>query len=281
MQPHLQGVEIEAVRRGDDDLAVEHTLRQRRHQDVMQIWKVAIERPEVATLDEEVRRPAKHDRPEAVPLGLVQEAIAGGQLLGELCQHRLDRRLNWKCGHKRSYPAVFSGTSRPEMRVQGFIRPMLPSTFSDLDLQGVPSHDRKRLALLAEVSESIASHRDLNALFRDLAQRLPRVVPFDYINLVLHDSSRNTMRLRLLVAPAKRLSRPGRSSRSTTPPVGSCGRRRNHLIVNDIALEHRFSGAHPPPARERRAVVLRRPFDDSARPAWGHGIRQPAAACIP
>src|SRR5688572_13907156 len=98
-------------------------------------------------------------------------------------------------------PLFFSGTARPKRASKCFIRLMLPSTFSDLDLQGVPSHDRKRLALLAEVSESIASHRDLNALFRDLAQRLPRVVPFDYINLVLHDPSRNAMRLRLLVAP--------------------------------------------------------------------------------
>ncbi len=109
MQPHLQRVEIEAMRRGDDDLAVEHTLGQRRQQCVVQIRKVAIERPQVAALDEEVRWPAKHDCAKAVPFRFVQEAIAGGQLLGELCQHRLDRRLNGKRGHKRSYPAVFFG----------------------------------------------------------------------------------------------------------------------------------------------------------------------------
>ena len=82
---------------------------------------------------------------------------------------------------------------------------MMPSTLSELELQGRPALDdrgeRDRLRLLGEVSESIASHRDLNELFRDLAQRLPRIVPFDYINLVLHDAARNVMRLQLLVAP--------------------------------------------------------------------------------
>ena len=34
------------------------------------------------------------------------------------------------------------------------------------------------------ISEAIAAHRDLNALFHDLAQRLPRIVPFDFINLL-------------------------------------------------------------------------------------------------
>jgi formate hydrogenlyase transcriptional activator len=37
--------------------------------------------------------------------------------------------------------------------------------------------ERDRLRLLLEVSESIASHRDVTALFHDLAERLPRVVP--------------------------------------------------------------------------------------------------------
>ena len=39
------------------------------------------------------------------------------------------------------------------------------------------ARDRDRLRLLLEVSESIASHRDLDELLRDLAQRLPHIVP--------------------------------------------------------------------------------------------------------
>jgi formate hydrogenlyase transcriptional activator len=118
---------------------------------------------------------------------------------------------------------------------------MLPSTFSDLDLQGVPSHDRNRLGLLAEVSEAIASHRDLNALFHDLAQRLPRVVPFDYINLVLHDPARNTMRLRLLVAPVESTIKAGAEFPVDESPGGHVWKTQEPLIVNDITLERRFS----------------------------------------
>jgi len=51
---------------------------------------------------------------------------------------------------------------------------------------------------LLEVSQSIASHRDLAALFRDLVERLPRVLSFDSLWLVLHDPARNRMRLHVL-----------------------------------------------------------------------------------
>jgi len=71
------------------------------------------------------------------------------------------------------------------------------------------THDRDRLRLLLEVSESIASHRDLDQLLRDLAQRLPQIVPFDYINVVLHESARDVMRLWLLVTTTPSTISPG------------------------------------------------------------------------
>src|SRR5436190_22523926 len=52
-------------------------------------------------------------------------------------------------------------------------------------------------ALLA-VAEAIISHRDLQALFHDLAGRLRQVVRFDYLILVLHDPANNTMRRHIL-----------------------------------------------------------------------------------
>jgi len=61
---------------------------------------------------------------------------------------------------------------------------------------------RQHQALL-EVSQSVASHRDLTALFRDLVQRLPCVVSFDSLWLVLHDPDRNRMRLHVLEGPAR------------------------------------------------------------------------------
>ena len=56
----------------------------------------------------------------------------------------------------------------------------------------------ERFRALLEVSEAIASHRGLPGLFHELAQRLPRVVSFDFLVLVLYDAARHTMRLHIL-----------------------------------------------------------------------------------
>jgi hypothetical protein len=45
---------------------------------------------------------------------------------------------------------------------------------------------REQYRTLLDVAEAIAIHRDLGGSFQDLDRRLPRIVPFDYINLVLH-----------------------------------------------------------------------------------------------
>jgi hypothetical protein len=54
-------------------------------------------------------------------------------------------------------------------------------------------------ALLA-VSEAIVSHRELSALFHELAGRLHQVVRFDYLALFLHEPPSNTMRRHILEA---------------------------------------------------------------------------------
>ncbi len=51
---------------------------------------------------------------------------------------------------------------------------------------------------LLEISESIATHRDLPALFHAIAQRLHRLVSFDFIGLTLPDADRHTVRLHVL-----------------------------------------------------------------------------------
>src|SRR3989441_418583 len=66
--------------------------------------------------------------------------------------------------------------------------------------------DGQRQALL-EVAEAIALHRDLGELFHDLAGRLHRVVQFDYLNLVLHDTARNVMRLHILETSQPKIGR--------------------------------------------------------------------------
>ena len=53
---------------------------------------------------------------------------------------------------------------------------------------------------LLEVAEAISVHRNLHELFRELAQRLPRVVHVNFVALSLHDSERNVMRLHTIQA---------------------------------------------------------------------------------
>ena len=96
-------------------------------------------------------------------------------------------------------------------------------------------HDRDRLRLLLEVTESIASHRDLAELLRDLAQRLPSIVPFDYINIVLHEPARQVMRLWLLVASVPSTISPGLETPVEESPGGWVWTHQEPLTVNDVS----------------------------------------------
>jgi formate hydrogenlyase transcriptional activator len=101
-------------------------------------------------------------------------------------------------------------------------------------------HGQDRLRLLLEVSESIAAHRDLEELFRDLAQRLPQIVPFDYINAVLHEPARDVMRLWLLVTATPSTISPGLELSVDESPGGLVWKTQQPLTVNDITQEQRF-----------------------------------------
>ena len=93
VKPKLERVEIEPVGRRDHDLAIDHTaVRQTGKTGLVELGKVAIERPQVPTLDEDLGCAAKDDGAKSVPLGLKQERSGGGKLIGELREHRLDRR---------------------------------------------------------------------------------------------------------------------------------------------------------------------------------------------
>jgi formate hydrogenlyase transcriptional activator len=106
--------------------------------------------------------------------------------------------------------------------------------------QAALSHERDRLRLVLEVSESIASHRSLDDLFRDLAERLPRVVPFDYINLVLHDAARDVMRLHIIVAPAETTLRTGVELPVDGSATGHVWKTQQPLVVERLETEQRF-----------------------------------------
>src|SRR5208337_3857153 len=74
----------------------------------------------------------------------------------------------------------------------------------------------RQFEALLEVSEAIAQQHDLDALFHQLAERLHFVLQFDFLGLVLHDPSKNTMRLHVL------------ETRGNTDPPSS-----NELSVED------------------------------------------------
>ncbi len=98
----------------------------------------------------------------------------------------------------------------------------------------------ERYRTLLEVSESIALHRDLAALFHDLGQRLHRVVPFDFLSLVLPDPERNVMRLHVLETPLSDTVAVGYESAMGESPGGLVWQTQEPLVVDDLAQETRF-----------------------------------------
>jgi formate hydrogenlyase transcriptional activator len=69
-------------------------------------------------------------------------------------------------------------------------------TIANQNENAIATSDRYR-ALLA-VSEAIVAHRDLSALFHELAGRIRHLVRFDGLSLVLHEAASNTMRIHVL-----------------------------------------------------------------------------------
>ena len=106
-----QRLEVERPVPGDDDLAVEDApLRERRPERLGELREVAIERLQVARLRVDLVAVAEDDRPEPVPFGLEQPAVAVGQAVDRLGEHRFDRRFDGQVqGHARS---VGEGVSR-------------------------------------------------------------------------------------------------------------------------------------------------------------------------
>ena len=102
-----------------------------------------------------------------------------------------------------------------------------------------PSVVEQYRALLA-VSEAIISNRDLEALFRDLAQRLNSVISFDYVSVLLHDDERDLMRLILWQAPGQNLLLPGWEGPVEGTGAGWVWRTQEALIVHDVERESRF-----------------------------------------
>ena len=95
---------------------------------------------------------------------------------------------------------------------------------------------------LLEVSESITLHSDLQALFHDLFLRLPRLVNFDSLSLVLHNPERNTMRVHIVEMEGHRevdvVERDVEAS-----PSGFVWETQQPLVIADTSTENRFPDA--------------------------------------
>jgi formate hydrogenlyase transcriptional activator len=92
---------------------------------------------------------------------------------------------------------------------------------------------------LLEVSESIATHRDLPALFHDLKERLPRLVNFDTLWLVLHEPARKVMRVHILETPSRAyVDYVERNIQDA--PAGWVWEQQEAFLVPDLEKEKRF-----------------------------------------
>ena len=87
------------------------------------------------------------------------------------------------------------------------------------------------------VSEAIASHRDLSALFHELAGRLHQVVRFDSLALVLHEAATNTMRLHVLETSEPTPHLPAIVLPVEDDPAGLVWQTQQPLIISSVAEE--------------------------------------------
>jgi formate hydrogenlyase transcriptional activator len=94
--------------------------------------------------------------------------------------------------------------------------------------------------ILLEVAEAIASYRDLRELFHVLAERLHLVVDFDYLNLILHDSKRNVMRLHILETSRPTQVEPGLEIPIEWSAAGLVYETQQPLVIPDLEKEERF-----------------------------------------
>jgi formate hydrogenlyase transcriptional activator len=104
----------------------------------------------------------------------------------------------------------------------------------------VADEQTKKYLTLLELSKAIASQRDLSGLFHDLACRLRNLFDFSRLGVMLHDETRNVMRLHLLET-----CEPTEWQAPTEVPMegsiaGWVWQNQEPVVVRDLELEDRF-----------------------------------------
>src|SRR5579863_1209728 len=125
---------------------------------------------------------------------------------------------------------------------------------------------------LLEVSESISLHRDLTALFHDLAARLHRVVEFDFLSLVLHDDARNVMRLHILETDFETDLQPGKETPVDRSLGGEVWRTQQPLLIADVNTETRFPEMMQMLRQHKVRSVCTLPLTTAQRRLGGMGV---------
>jgi formate hydrogenlyase transcriptional activator len=92
---------------------------------------------------------------------------------------------------------------------------------------------------LLEISEAIASHRDLDQLFHDLAPRLHRVLEFDFANLILYEPGRQAMKSHVLETPDPNYTCPPGECPMETPG-GWVRETQQPWVASDLENDMRF-----------------------------------------
>lgn len=103
-------------------------------------------------------------------------------------------------------------------------------------------HEPRYQALL-EVSEAIAAHRDLTNLLQDLAHRLPRIVPLNFIGLALHRPDRDTIQDFIIQGNIPADIQGGKEWALDAHPGGWVWQAQQPLIIPDLAQDSRFPTA--------------------------------------
>jgi len=105
-----------------------------------------------------------------------------------------------------------------------------------------PSHVAavERYRALLQVSESIASHRELADLFHSLAALLQRLVTFDFICLALPDLARNVVKLHVLASSVPTRIQPGAEMPMADNVRQLVWENQQPLVISHLEHDERF-----------------------------------------
>src|SRR5205807_4775404 len=111
-------------------------------------------------------------------------------------------------------------------------------TMADILRDGEARAASRQSRTLLAVADAMVSHRDLHALFSDLAGRLHQVVRFDCVCLRLHDAASDTLRLHLREA-LESIPAPAADAPVVDHPAGWVWQTQQALVLSNLAEKSR------------------------------------------